>query len=80
MNECMKDCRGSIPPFPSTRHWEGLDKNDILANSIMCTKRMSVLLVQIRAMTEGMLWARFSVVLRWGFVVAVSCPENLLIE
>lgn len=42
---------------------------------------MSVLLVQIRAMTEGMLWARFSVVLRWGFVVlAISCTENLLIE
>lgn len=77
----MYERMGEVPSllFLQPGIGKGLDKNIILSNPIKYTEHMSV--VQIKAMTEGMLRARFFVVLCWGFVVlAISCPENLLIK
>lgn len=82
-HEWMYERMGEVPSllFLQTGIGEGLDKNIFLGNPIKYTEHMSVLLVQIKAMTEGMLHARFFVILCWDFVVlAISCPENLLIK
>ena len=79
----MYERMGEVPSllFLQTGIGKGLDKNIILDNPIKYTEHTSVLLVQIKAMTEGMLHARFFVVLCWGFVIlAISRPENLLIK